>query len=206
MRQPGVRVRPLVQITGSEHFCEVFLDEAEIPVADRIGKEGEGWAIATRALSYERGGNSLSRIARYQRSLNALVAALRKLKADNDAVADASLAGLQAEIEIHRLMAFSLLSKIESGHDIGVSASVHKLSYSEFERRMTNVAQTLLGPWGRLVSGRELPELAVGTSSGEAGTWAHETLWASAVTIFAGTSEIQRNIIANRGLSLPRQK
>jgi alkylation response protein AidB-like acyl-CoA dehydrogenase len=206
MRQPGVRVRPLVQITGSEHFCEVFLDEAEIPVADRIGKEGEGWAIATRALSYERGGNSLARIARYQRSLNSLVAALRKLKGDNDAATDASLVALQAELEIHRLMAFSLLSKIEAGEDIGVRASVHKLSYSEFERRMTNVAQTLLGPWGRLTSGRELPELAIGTSSGEAGTWAHETLWARAVTIFAGTSEIQRNIIAHRGLSLPRQK
>jgi alkylation response protein AidB-like acyl-CoA dehydrogenase len=208
MRQTGVTVRPLVQITGSEHFCEVFLDEAEISITDRIGAEGEGWTIATKALSYERGGNSLARIARYQRALNALVAILCKLNSENGSAVPhpAALTALQVEIEIHRLNALSLLSKIEAGEDIGVLSSIHKLSYSEFERRMTNTAQTLLGPWGRLTSGREMAELAIGTSSGEAGTWAHETLWARAVTIFAGTSEIQRNIIANRGLSLPRQK
>jgi alkylation response protein AidB-like acyl-CoA dehydrogenase len=208
MRQPGVKVRPLVQITGSEHFCEVFLDEAEIFVEDRIGAEGQGWAIASAALSYERGGNSLARIARYQRSLDALVATLRKLDGSGGALAShrAALATLQTGIEVHRLNAMALLSKIESGEDIGVLSSIHKLAYSEFERRMTDAAQTMLGPWGRLASGRELAELAVGTSSGEAGTWAHETLWARAVTIFAGTSEIQRNIVANRGLSLPRRQ
>jgi alkylation response protein AidB-like acyl-CoA dehydrogenase len=68
-----------------------------------------------------------------------------------------------------------------------------------------DLAQELLGPWGRLTDGQQLNELMVGTSSAEPGTWAHSTLWARAVTIFAGTSEIQRNIIADRVLRMPRE-
>lgn len=211
MRSAGVEVRPLKQITGSAHFSEVFLSDVRVPVGNLIGAENDGWKVAMAALAFERGGNSLARIMRYQMAFHKLVRTLSKLEGGRghalieDMGTRRKLGAAWAEIEIQRVTALRLLSMAERGEDLGGLPSAHKLSYSEFERRYMDLAQELLGPWGRLTDGQQLNELMVGTSSAEPGTWAHSTLWARAVTIFAGTSEIQRNIIADRVLRMPRE-
>jgi alkylation response protein AidB-like acyl-CoA dehydrogenase len=210
MRSRGVEVRPLRQITGSSHFSEVFLSDVCVPCENLIGAENDGWKVAMAALAFERGGNSLARITRYQMAFRKLVKTLSKLNMDGrPMIADHGIRhrlGIAwAEIEVQRITALRLLSLAECGEDLGGLPSSHKLSYSEFERRFTDMAAEMLGPWARLVDGEQMSELLVGTSSAEPGTWAHATLWSRAVTIFAGTSEIQRNIIADRVLRLPRE-
>ena len=211
MRSPGLEVRPLKQITGSSHFSEVFLTDVRVPSENLIGSENDGWKVAMAALAFERGGNSLARIMRYQMAFRKLTITLSKLEDPNgkplieDIGTRRKLGATWAEIEVQRVTALRLLSMAESGQDLSGLPSAHKLSYSEFERRYMDLAQELLGPWGRLTDGQQLNELMVGTSSAEPGTWAHSTLWARAVTIFAGTSEIQRNIIADRVLRMPRE-
>lgn len=211
MHSPGVEVRPLRQITGSSHFSEVFLSDVRVPAGNLIGSENDGWKVAMAALAFERGGNSLARITRYQMAFRKLIGALSKLEGSNghavinDLGVRRKLGAAWAEIEVQRVTALRLLSLAERGKDLGGLPSAHKLSYSEFERRYMDLVQELLGPWARLIDGQQMGELMVGTSSAEPGTWAHATLWARAVTIFAGTSEIQRNIIADRALHLPRE-
>lgn len=211
MRSQGLEVRPLKQITGSAHFSEVFLTDVRVHSENLIGSENDGWKVAMAALAFERGGNSLARIMRYQMAFRKLTGTLSKLEDPNgkplieDIGIRRKLGTTWAEIEVQRVMAVRLLSMAESGQDLSGLPSAHKLSYSEFERRYMDLAQELLGPWGRLTDGQQLNELMVGTSSAEPGTWAHSTLWSRAVTIFAGTSEIQRNIIADRVLRMPRE-
>ena len=210
MKSVGVDIRPLTQITGSEHFSEVFLTDVRIPAENLIGALNGGWAVAMAALAFERAGNSLARIVRYQTAWRKLCSAASVIMVAGAALIDApgvkeQLGSAWAEIETQRLTALRLLELLDTGEDLGSLPSMHKLSYSEFERRFADMAQALLGPWGLLAEESEITDLMVGTSSGEDGAWPHEALWARAVTIFAGTSEIQRNIIADRGLKLPRE-
>jgi alkylation response protein AidB-like acyl-CoA dehydrogenase len=210
MKAQGVEVRPLRQLTGSAHFSEVFLSDVRIPAQNLIGNENEGWSVAMSALAFERGGNSLARITRYEMALRNLVKTLKTLlKDDRPMIEDTGirrrLGSAWGEIEVQRITAIRLLSLAEHGEELLGLPSAHKLSYSEFERRFTDMAMELLGPWGRLTDSTFLKELGVGTSSAEPGTWAHAMLWSRAVTIFAGTSQIQRNIIADRTLMLPKE-
>lgn len=210
MQSPGVEVRPLRQITGHTDFCEVFLTDVRVPKERLVGSAGMGWKIANATFAYERGTSTLARISRYRRALQRLLAALQALtRAGRPLVEDAHIrqrvGTIYAEMEVQRYAALRLLSEMEQGRDPGAHASVVKLSCSEFERRLNDLAQELLGPWARLLDAQGNDFLAAGTSSGAPGTWAHSLMWSRAVTIFAGTSEIQRNIISDRLLNLPRE-
>jgi alkylation response protein AidB-like acyl-CoA dehydrogenase len=209
MRQPGIEVRPLRQITGSAHFSEVFLTEARVEKADLIGQLGQGWAIAQTTLSYERGGNSLARVTRYRAAFGQLLAAARTLtRGGQPLLADprvrARLGHIYAELEVQRYAALRVLSALEKGESPGPASSITKLSYSEFEKRYHELAQEILGPWGQLTAAPH-EFLEVDTSSGEPGTWAHAFLWSRAGTIYAGSSEIQKNVIGERVLGLPKE-
>ena len=210
MRSAGVEIRPLTQITGSEHFSEVFLTDVRVPANNLIGPLNAGWSVAMSALAFERAGNSLARIVRYQTAWRKLCRVAGQIEFEGrplieHAATREKLGCAWAEIETQRLTALRLLEMLDAKEDLGSLPSMHKLSYSEFERRFADLAQELLGPWGLLAEGHEHADLLVGTSSGEPGAWPHEAMWARAVTIFAGTSEIQRNIIADRELALPRE-
>ncbi len=210
MRQPGVEVRPLRQITGSAHFAEVFLSGARAERADLVGRPGQGWEIAQTTLAYERGGSSLARVTRYAAAFQRLLDAARALRRGGrplleDPLVRAKLGRIFAELEVQRYAALRVLSALERGEPPGPAASITKLSYSEFEKRYLDLAEEILGPWGHAMPPPPDELLAVDTSSGEPGTWATAFLWSRAGTIYAGSSEIQRNIIGERVLGLPKE-
>jgi len=209
MRQPGVEVRPLKQITGHSLFSEVFMTNARAEKSDLIGNLSEGWAIAQTTLGFERGGNSLGRVTRYAIAFNQLVKATKQLKRNGkplieDAAVRAKLGKLGAELEVQRYAGLRVLSALNKGDAPGAASSITKLSYTEFEKRYYETALEILGPWGQMMTAREEFE-EIDTSGGEAGTWATAFLWARAGTIYSGSSEIQKNIIGERVLGLPAE-
>jgi alkylation response protein AidB-like acyl-CoA dehydrogenase len=209
MRQPGVEVRPLKQLTGHSLFSEVFMTNARAEKSDLIGNLSEGWAIAQTTLGYERGGNSLGRVTRYAIAFNQLVKATKQLKRNGrplieDAAVRSKMGKLYAELEVQRYAGLRVLSALNKGDSPGAASSITKLSYTEFEKRYYETALEILGPWGQVMTAREEFE-EVDTASGEPGTWATAFLWARAGTIYSGSSEIQKNIIGERVLGLPKE-
>jgi alkylation response protein AidB-like acyl-CoA dehydrogenase len=211
MRQPGVDVRPLRQITGSSEFCEVFMTNARVEKADQVGKLGEGWAIAQTTLGYERGGRALSRITSYAAQYGRLLDAARRIRRHGrplleNPVVRQKLGRIWAELEVERYQALRTLTQLERGEHPGAAGSLTKLSYSEFEKRYMELVLEILGPYGQLTDGApsEL-ELDIDTAIGEQGTWAYAYLWSRAGTIYAGSSEIQKNVIGERILGLPKE-
>src|SRR5262245_8841965 len=210
MRQPGVEVRPLRQITGAAEFSEVFFADARVEKSDLVGRLGQGWEIAQTTLSYERGGNSLARVTRYAAAFRQLVRAVRTLRRGGrplieDPRVRAKLGRIYAELEVQRYGALRILSALEHGQGPGAAASITKLSYSEFEKRYHELVQEILGPWAQTMHSDVDGFTGVDTSSGEPGTWATAFLWSRAGTIYAGSSEIQKNIIGERVLGLPKE-
>jgi len=209
MRQPGVEVRPLKQLTGHSLFSEVFMTNARAEKSDLIGNLSEGWAIAQTTLGYERGGNSLGRVTRYAIAFNQLVKATKQLKRNGrplieDAAVRSKMGKLYAELEVQRYAGLRVLSALNKGDSPGPASSITKLSYTEFEKRYYETALEILGPSGQVMTAREEFE-EVDTASGEPGTWATAFLWARAGTIYSGSSEIQKNIIGERVLGLPKE-
>jgi len=209
MRQPGVEVRPLKQLTGHSLFSEVFMTNARADKSDLIGTLNGGWAIAQTTLGFERGGNSLGRVTRYAIAFNQLVKATKKLKRGGrplieDPAVRAKMGKLYTELEVQRYAGLRVLSALDKGDSPGAASSITKLSYTEFEKRYYETALEILGPWGQLMTAREEFE-EIDTASGEAGTWATAFLWARAGTIYSGSSEIQKNIIGERVLGLPKE-
>jgi alkylation response protein AidB-like acyl-CoA dehydrogenase len=211
MRQPGIEVRPLKQITGSSEFSEVFMTSARVEKTDQIGRLGEGWAIAQTTLGYERGGRALARITSYASQYGRLVEAARRLKRHgrpliDDPVTRQKLGRIWAELEVERYGALRMLTLLERGEHPGAGGSLTKLSYSEFEKRFIELAMEILGPYGQLTEGApEEFRLEIDTAVGEQGTWAYAFLWSRAGTIYAGSSEIQKNVIGERILGLPKE-
>jgi len=209
MRQPGVEVRPLRQITGSSLFSEVFMTNARAEKRDLIGSLNQGWEIAQTTLGWERGANSLGRVTRYAVAFNQLVRATKELRRGGkplleDAAVRARLGRAYAELEVQRYAALRVLSALQNSDSPGAASSITKLSYTEFEKRYFELALEIIGPYGQVVSAREEFE-DIDTSSGEPGTWATAFLWSRAGTIYSGSSEIQKNIIGERVLGLPKE-
>ena len=209
MRQPGVEVRPLKQITGSSLFSEVFMTNARAEKSDLIGGLNQGWEIAQTTLGYERGANSLGRVTRHAIAFNQLVKATRELKRGGrplieDPAIRAKLGRVYADLEVQRYAALRVLSALQKSDSPGAASSITKLSYTEFEKRYYETALEILGPYGQLMVAREEFE-EVDTSSGEPGTFATAFLWSRAGTIYSGSSEIQKNIIGERVLGLPKE-
>src|ERR1043165_9421084 len=211
MRQPGVEVRPLKQITGSSLFSEVFMTNARAEKSDLIGRINGGWEIAQTTLGYERGANSLGRVTRYLTAFHHLVKSAKELKRNGqpllaDPVVRAKLGKAYAELEVQRYAALRVLSALSKGEPISAASSITKLSYTEFEKRFFELGVEILGPWGQLMPGSPDDVMEeVSTSSGEPGTFATAFLWSRAGTIYSGSSEIQKNVIGERVLGLPKE-
>jgi alkylation response protein AidB-like acyl-CoA dehydrogenase len=199
MRSPGVDVRPIRNALGQSHFCEIFLTDVEIPAANLIGPQDGGWQVAQATLGAERGMTMLELAERLGHAgFRWLVQACAAAGALDDSLVGDKLAQFETEITALR----SMTARLVSGHDAGTAgpadASIVKLYYSELLQRMTD--------FGAEVSG--LPAHAVVTkpaSSGwESGAWLLDFIGSWEWTIPGGSSEIQRTIIAERGLGLPR--
>ena len=209
MRQPGVEVRPLKQITGHSLFSEVFMTNARAEKSDLIGKLSQGWEIAQTTLGYERGGNSLGRVTRYSISFHQLVRAAKELRRGgrpliDDPIVRAKLGRMYADLEVQRYAGLRVLSALNKGDAPGSASSITKLSYTEFEKRFDETALEILGPWGQQMVATEAFE-EIDTSAGEPGTFATAFLWSRAGTIYSGSSEVQKNIIGERVLGLPKE-
>jgi alkylation response protein AidB-like acyl-CoA dehydrogenase len=183
----------------------------KIPVENIIGQEGQGWELAQTTLGFERGGSVLARVTRHQATLQRLLDACGHVDRDgepalDDPVVRQKLGRMVVEVEVLRYAGLRILSKLEQGKRPGSESSVDKLYYSEMDKRHQELILEVLGPYGQLEQG--VPEaLALNstTARGESSTWAWNFLWSRAGTIYAGSSEIQKNIIGERVLKLPRE-
>ena len=214
MKEPGVEVRPLKQISGSSEFSEVFFSDVRVPADNLIGELNTGWQIAQTTLGYERGGSTLSRVSRLQVQFSRLLEVVQSLevtggKAINDPVIRQELGAIAADIEVLRYASLRILSRLEKGQRPGPEASIAKLHYSELDKRVQEIILDILGPYGQELDNipEELRADGGGSPSGEdtAGSWAYPYVWSRAGTIYAGSSEIQKNIIGERVLGLPKE-
>jgi alkylation response protein AidB-like acyl-CoA dehydrogenase len=211
MHQPGVEVRPLKQISGSSEFCEVFFTNVRVNADNLVGEMNAGWRIAQTTLSYERGGNVLSRVVRLQEMYSRMIEVCKTLKRNGkSAIEDPNvrqkLGEIYAEIEVLRYAALRLLSRLEKGQRPGPEASISKLHYSELDKHVQELFLDILGPYG-LQTGGQPQEYALHADPdfGEASSWAYSFFWSRAGTIYAGSSEIQKNILGERVLGLPKE-
>ncbi len=194
MHQPGVEVRRIRQMTGGGEFSEIFLSGAEVEDRDLVGQPGDGWKIAMAVFGFERGG--LAQAARFERAVGELAALARNHGVGSDAATRQRVAQAQIEAHVFKVIGLRNLTRAEHGHPPGPEASLTKLYWSEMDKRMQELAVGLQGAYGALA-----PE---SPSAIEDGRWQYGWMWAQAETIYAGSSEIQRNIIAERVLGLPR--
>jgi alkylation response protein AidB-like acyl-CoA dehydrogenase len=195
IEQEGVEMRPLKQITGESEFGEVFFDGALARREHIVGKLGEGWRIAMTVLGYERGASTLAGPAEYELQLKGLIGALAERGDLERPEIREEVGRLLIDNEVMRSNGLRTLANIASGNAPGPESSIEKIFWSEYHQRMTDSALDLLGPQGQLLarSNDARPEV----------DWAYQYLWSRAGTIYSGSSEIQRNIIAKRVLRMP---
>lgn len=197
MTTPGIEVRPIRNAIGESHFCEIFLDDVVIPAANLIGAENEGWQVAQATLGAERGMTMLELTERLGN------AGFRWLVQACSPVMDARVADRLAQFEIEiaglRGLCRDLVSRGESEATGAADASVVKLFYSELLQRMTDFGAEI----GGLAAHTTLTKPA--SSGWESGAWMLDFIGSWEWTIPGGASEIQRTIIAERGLGLPRE-
>jgi alkylation response protein AidB-like acyl-CoA dehydrogenase len=195
MRAPGVEVRPLVQLTGEAEFNEVFLDDVFVADDQLVGEVNAGWRVANSTLSHERGTNPRQLVIHAQ-----LVEELIKLAISNGTYDDprirAGLAQAFAEVRLFQLHNWRSVSRLAKGQAPGPEGSALKLYWSEMSQRLHEVAMQVLGPAAPLWKGAE------GNPGG--GEWQRSWLYYHGASIWAGTNEIQRTIVGERVLGLPR--
>jgi alkylation response protein AidB-like acyl-CoA dehydrogenase len=195
LRTPGVTVRPLREMTGDTDFNEVFLDNVRVPAESVVGEVNQGWQVILTALGHERGTLLLVDHVRRQGDMTRLRELMRRSGARAHPSARQQFAQLHIEVEIMKLHCFKVMSDLEQRRPQS-DVSVLKLYGSEMVQRLDDFALTLQGPYAQLWRG------APGVV--DEGRWQHAWLMARAMTIASGTSEVQRNIIAQRLLGLPR--
>ena len=195
MDQPGVTVRPIEQLTGTSEFNEVFFDDAVCAADDIVGAPGEGWKVAMGLLGFERGVSTLGQQMLFQNELDEIV---RVAKA-NGAACDPALRQRIAEAHIGlRIMRFNSMRMLSGGGDDGSlqkEAMIYKLYWSSWHRNLGKLAMDVLGAESEIV-----PEAPYGLSRLQS-----MYLFTRADTIYGGTNQIQRNIIAERALGMPRE-
>ncbi|WP_153340105.1 acyl-CoA dehydrogenase family protein [Nocardia aurantia] len=205
MRSPGIDVRPIKQATGESHFCELFLDQVRIPVSQLVGAENTGWQVAQSTLGAERGLTMLELAERLGHAgFRWLVEECARPRPDgsrplDDAVVADRLATFETEIAGLRLLCADVVQRHEAGTAGPADASVVKLFYSELLQRLTD--------FGAEAGGLAAQSVVAKPSSGgwESGAWVLDFVGSWEWTIPGGSSEIQRTIIGERGLGLPRE-
>jgi alkylation response protein AidB-like acyl-CoA dehydrogenase len=189
MHAPGVEVRPLRQITGEAEFNEIFFSDVEVPVSGRLGDEGQGWQVAMTTLLHERGTLGFALTASLEASVNKLLEVARE-RVNGDEGTRERIATEWIELQALRYTNYRSLGTLQRTGIPGPEGSAIKLRWSEQNQRLTKLGRELLGPDGIL----------------DDGWWHHQQLRSRGNTIEAGTSEVLRNIVAERVLGLPKSR
>src|SRR4051812_13442447 len=187
MHAPGVEVRPLRQITGEAEFNEIFFSDVEVPVSNRLGEEGQGWQVAMTTLLHERGTLGFALTAALEVGVNRLVDVARE-RVNDDSSLRQRVASEWIELQALRFTNYRSLGTLQRTGIPGPEGSAIKLRWSEQNQRMTKLGRELQGAEGILVDD----------------WWHHQQLRSRGNTIEAGTSEVLRNIVAERVLGLPK--
>jgi len=200
MQSPGVDVRPLVQLTGDAEFSEVYFDDVVVPKEQIIGEPGAGWGIAMHTLSHERGPAVAARAVKLRVLLDQLIADARRLERDGRPVIEeqdvrAALVRTHIQLEVLRCQSARTVGRMIATGKPGLETSIDKLQLTRAEQQLGDAALAVLGP----LAGYEDAEGGVDIRH-----WQGVYLYARAASIYGGTSQVQKNIIAERILGLPR--
>ena len=199
MKTPGITVRPLVQMTGDKGFNEVFFEDVKVPRENLVGELHQGWQVANATLSHER--NMLASTTRTQQMLQGLLQLARTRRrngkpASEDPVLRQKLADLAIRVESMKYHSYRQLTDLLRGRSPGIGASVNKLVSTELNHAICALAIEVLGDYGTL---DRKSKLVVNR-----GLWPYEFMFTLGLIIGGGTSQIQKNIISERGLGMPK--
>ena len=194
MDQPGIRVQPIRQLTGTSEFNEVFFDQARASADNLIGQPGDGWKIAMALLGFERGVSTLGQQMQFQNELDEVVRIAKTNGAAQDPVLRQRIAQAWSGLRVLRYNSLRMLSGVQDG-SLRPEATIYKLAWSTWHVELGKLAMDVLGPEAELLAGApyELTRLQA------------LFLFTRADTIYGGSNEIQRNIIAERALGMPRE-
>jgi alkylation response protein AidB-like acyl-CoA dehydrogenase len=192
---PGVRRRPIARLDGKLVFAEIFLDDVRVPVADRLGAEGQGWQVCMATAGFERG-LMLRSPARYQVAAARLIALWQTHRDRLPESIGERVAQSWMDADAYALSIYGMASRLAAGGHIGAEASANKIFWSELDIDLQRTALDILG---------ERAELSATASQvADGGQWLDDYIFALSGPIYAGSNEIQRNIIAERLLGLPK--
>ena len=200
MHQPGVEARPLKQMTGASEFGEVFFTDARCPTHEVLGAEGNGWKVAMLLLSFERGSSAIGQYTEFHKQWEEVVDLAHQVQRDGRAAAEdpvlrQRLAHSLVELECLKYHSWHILTQTSRGRDLGFEASMTKIMWSETFRRVSDTYEAVLG------TGLQVPDPEPGMAVGELTSLA---MWSRSCTIWGGSQQVQRNIVAERVLGLPR--
>lgn len=207
MDQPGVDVRPIKMISGDSEFNEVFFTDATCPKENVVGEVNGGWAVAMTLLGFERGEAAATTPAAFEGEFARLKELAISTGRSDDPIIRQRLAECHTKVQIMKYLGMRTLTQFLQGHHPGPDSSIFKLYWSEYHKVSTELAMDILGSNAMVIDGK-LPSSAFGTDSpgapNQSGTWIGTFLNARAGTIYAGTSQVQRNIIGEMVLGLPK--
>jgi alkylation response protein AidB-like acyl-CoA dehydrogenase len=195
MHADGVEARPLKQMTGNEEFGEVFFTDVRVPTDQVLGEVGAGWNVAMLLLSFERGSSAIGQYVHFREQLDAVIAEAKRNGRDSDPVIRQRIASIATELEVLRLHSWHILTQVEQGQELGFGASMTKLQWSETHQDLGELYMDVRGYGGQAVPGLPTQDLE---------PLQEMFLWSRSETIWGGSSQVQRNIVAERVLGLPR--
>ncbi|MFM8867787.1 MAG: acyl-CoA dehydrogenase family protein [Ilumatobacteraceae bacterium] len=208
MRQPGIEVRPIEMISGEKEFNEVFYTDVRVPKENVVGGVNNGWAVAMGLLGYERGEAAATAPIRFAAELDRLLTLAKERGVASDARMRQRLANAHIKVQVMRFLGMRTLTRFLAGHHPGPESAIFKVFWSEYHRKITELGVEVLGMDALVPSGRrsssafQTDDVGAPNSSN---SWVMTFLHARAGTIYAGSSEIQRNILGEMVLGLPKE-
>ena len=195
----GFELRPIRQITGQSNFTETFITEARAPLFNVIGGLHGGWRVTMTTLGNERGGNATTQHVQYDKQFRAVLDEVRKLGREKDPLVRQHLAWAWTHVQIMRYQGLRTLSEVAARKEPGPASALNKMFWSEYAQRFAELAMNIRG-----ADSMVMPDAAGAGGHYEPDRWQRSFLGTRSVTIWGGTAQVQRNIVGERVLGLPK--
>ncbi len=210
MKQPGIEVRPIEQVDGSADFNEVFFTNARCPRANVVGGENNGWQVAMTTLGFERGSSATTGHRRFQRELDSIITKAREGGRIHDPLIRQRLATAWSKVKIMEINGYrSLTDALNGTHHAAALGACNKMFWSECHQQTMDLAMDILGLEGQILTGSPDdtvdPRLRRGRADYPVSDLQASYFFSRSETIWGGTAEIQRNIVGERVLGLPKE-